>query len=178
MPDPEHPKRLVDTAADIVAPQSEVLASERNLGRGIKVEELAARILKHRADPTAQLVGGPVGKRRARYAHPALEHSAVSSGDKPVHQSRHRCFPAARRSRKHDALPPGNPKRHAVESANPRIRSIREADVFYIDGEFGSPCRLLWRAHATTPVFARATEAAIAQNRSKNTASMPEKRKS
>ena len=99
--DGKHASRAVHAGTDVVAGKPRVLATERDLGRGVQVEELGARVLQHAAHRPRKPVQLPLFHGNARHKNRSRRLACIHCRNEAVNHARERCLPTARRPRDH-----------------------------------------------------------------------------
>ena len=137
---------------NLIVRQARVLAPEGDLGGGVQVEELAARILEHGAHAQREPLDAQVGRILPQHAYRTGKLPVVGLGRQPVHEAHERGLPAAGTTRHRHALPSRNRQvhtlQHRLEQVSFRI-GIGERHSMEFHGH--AIAQLLRRRHVSTP---------------------------
>ena len=114
--------RFGHASAHLERGNAEVLARERDFGRHVGGEELAARILEHRPHRAGQPLHADGSRLHAAHVHRAVERASLEEmGDQPVQQARRSGFTAPARAQQQHELPAA---RAQVEAAQRRLAIV------------------------------------------------------
>ena len=152
MGDAQVGRGAANAKVDLIVRQARVLAPEGDLGGGVQVEELAARILEHGAHVQREPLDAQVGCILPQHAHRTGKLTVVGLGRQPVHEAHERGLPATGTTRHRHALPSRDGQvhtlQHRLEQVSFRIGIGERHSMEFHGHAIAQPLR---RRHASTP---------------------------